>query len=221
MVWTQPYGLEGEPPEAWAGRAADFRVVTSGYFQALGARLLAGRAFTAEEDLVEKGRVVVVDALMARRLAPQGGSVLGRRIAFPLDGRPVTAEIVGVVAHIRHEHLEQDGRESIYVPYRQEASRDVSLVVRTSGDPGSLPGVVRREVSALDPRLPAYQFRTMDDSSVRPWRPCASPSRSCQASAPWHWRWRASGCTACWPSRSGGARTNSGSGWHSEPGQGT
>ena len=163
VVWTQPYGLEGEPPEAWAGRAADFRVVTSGYFQALGARLLAGRAFTAEEDLVEKGRVVVVDALMARRLAPQGGSVLGRRIAFPLDGRPVTAEIVGVVAHIRHEHLEQDGRESIYVPYRQEASRDVSLVVRTSGDPGSLPGVVRREVSALDPRLPAYQFRTMDD----------------------------------------------------------
>src|SRR5438093_352882 len=163
VVWTQPYGLEGEPPEAWAGRAADFRVVTSGYFQALGARLLAGRAFTAEEDLVEKGRVVVVDALMARRLAPQGGSVLGRRIAFPLLGRPVTAEIVGVVAHIRHEHLEQDGRESIYVPYRQEASRDVSLVVRTSGDPGSLPGVVRREVSALDPRLPAYQFRTMDD----------------------------------------------------------
>jgi len=102
--------------------------------------------------------VVVVDVLMDRRLAPDGASVLGRTLSFPLDGRPVTAEIVGVVGHVRHEHLERDGRETIYAPYRQEASRDVSVVVRTSGDPAA----VRREVAALDPRLPAYRFQTLD-----------------------------------------------------------
>lgn len=162
-VWTQPYGLQGETPDQWAGKEADFRVVTSGYFQALGARLLAGRTFTADEDLAEERRVVVVDALMARRLAPDGSPVLGRTLSFPLDGHPVTAEIVGVVQQVRHEHLERDGREAIYAPYRQEASRDVSVVVRTSGDPVALLGAVRRELATLDPRLPAYQFRTMSD----------------------------------------------------------
>jgi predicted permease len=162
-VWTQPYGLQGETPYQWAAREADFRAVTSGYFHALGAKLLAGRTFTTDEDLAEERRVVVVDALMARRLAPDGSPVLGRALSFPLDGRPVTAEIVGVVQHVRHEHLERDGREAIYVPYRQEASRDVSVVVRTSGDATALLDAARRGLAALDPRLPAYAFRTLSD----------------------------------------------------------
>lgn len=148
-------------------------MVTSGYFRAIGTRLLAGRAFTVDEDLAEERRVVVVDARMARRLAPEGGSVLGRTLSFPLDGRPVSAEIVGVVEHVRHERLDRDGRETIYVPNRQEASRDVSFVVRTAGDPAALEGAVRRELAALDPRIPPYDFRAMSEyvgSAVAPAR---------------------------------------------------
>lgn len=109
----------------------------------------------------EERRVAVVDARMARRLAPTGGSVLGRSLAFPLDGRPVSAEIVGVVEHVRHERLDRDGRETIYVPYRQEAPRDVSMVVRTTSDPTGLERQVKGVLAALDPTIPAYEFRTM------------------------------------------------------------
>ena len=161
-TWTQPYGRANEPPEAWVRNEADFRVITSGYFEAMGTRLLAGRSFTLDEDLAEKRRVAIVDEAMARRLAPGGGSVLGRTIAFPLDSRPVAAEIVGVVEHVRYERLDRAGRETIYVPYRQEASRDVSVVLRTTGRPAALADAVKREISSLDPRLPVYDIRSME-----------------------------------------------------------
>jgi predicted permease len=162
-TWTQPYGQASEPPEAWERNEADFRVITSGYFKAMGTRLLAGRPFTLDEDLVEERRVAIVDARMARRLAPGGESVLGRTIAFPLDGRPVSAEIVGVVDHVRYARLDRDGRETIYVPYRQEASRDVYVVLRTTGTQAGLAEAVRREVSGLDSRLPVYDIRTLEE----------------------------------------------------------
>jgi predicted permease len=163
VTWAQPYGQAGEPPEAWARNEADFRVITSGYFDAMGTRLLAGRSFTLDEDLSEKRRVAIVDARMARRLAPDGGSVLGRTIGFPLDGRPVSAEIVGVVPHVRYARLDREGRETIYVPYRQEASRDVSLVLRIAGRPVALTDAVKRELLAVDPRIPVYDIRTMEE----------------------------------------------------------
>jgi putative ABC transport system permease protein len=162
-VWTQPYGQASEPPDAWERNEADFRVITSGYFEAMGMRLLAGRSFTPDEDLAEERRVAIVDARMARRVAPEGGSVLGRTIAFPLDGRPVTAEIVGVVDHVRYARLDRDGREAIYVPYRQEASLDVYVVVRTTGTQAGLAQAVRREVLSLDSRLPVYDIRAMEE----------------------------------------------------------
>ena len=129
----------------------------------MGTGLLAGRSFTLDEDLSEKHRVAIVDARMARRLAPDGGGVLGRTIGFPLDGRPVSAEIVGVVQHVRYARLDREGRETIYVPYRQEASRDVSLVLRIAGRPAALADAVKRELLAVDPRIAVYDIRTMEE----------------------------------------------------------
>lgn len=161
--WARPYGQVGEPPAAWAGNEADLRVVTSDY-DAMGIRRLAGRSFTLDEDLAENRRVVIVDATMAQRLAPDGASVLGRMIALPFEGRPAAAEIVGVVEPVRYERIEQAGREAIYVPYRQEASRDVSVVLRvSSGSAEALTDAVRRELAALDARVPAYDFRPLGE----------------------------------------------------------
>src|SRR6266571_3668861 len=57
VTWTQPYGRPGEPPEAWVRNEADFRVISSGYFAAMGTRRLAGRIFSLDEDLSEERRV--------------------------------------------------------------------------------------------------------------------------------------------------------------------
>ena len=96
-IWTQPYGLPGQGDSRWVENRADFRMVSSHYFRAMGTRLLEGRSFTEEEDLIEERRVAVIDEKLALRLAP-GGSAVGQRIGFPLDGEPVEAEVVGVVA---------------------------------------------------------------------------------------------------------------------------
>ena len=170
--WTQPYGLPGQSADEWVDNRADFRVVTSGYFEALGVRLVDGREFTADEDVNEDRRVVVVDDKLARRVAP-GGSAVGERIGLPLDGSAVMAEIVGVVEHVRHDALAFDGREALYVPYRQEASRDVAFVVRTDRQPEVLVPLLRDRVRALDPQVPIYDVRTMTeyvDAQIAPTR---------------------------------------------------
>jgi predicted permease len=170
--WIQPYGLPGQPEAEWAGNRADFRMVTSGYFEAMGTRILEGRTFTREEDQSEQRRVVVVDELLARRIAP-GGSAVGRTLGIPLDGRAVEAQVVGVVEHVRYDALDADGREAIYVPYRQEASRDVSVVLRTAGDPAALAPAVRQAVRQVDAQLPVFGVTTLAgyiDANVAPAR---------------------------------------------------
>ena len=160
--WIQPYGLPGQADHEWAENRADFRMISSGYFEAMGTRLLAGRTFTAQEDLSEDRRVVIVDDKLAARIVGLGrigglgpivgsGVGLGARLGIPLDGAPVQAEVVGIVEHIRHERLDLDGSGAIYVPYRQEASRDVAFVVRVAGDPSAIVPALRATVREIDP----------------------------------------------------------------------
>lgn len=160
--WTQPFGLPGQAEPEWQENRADFRVISSGYFDALGTRLLEGRSFTAHEDLNEDERVVVVDKRLADRIAPVG-SALDATVGIPIDGSAIEARVVGVVEDIRSESLDADGREAIYVPYRQEASRDVAFVVRTTGDPLALVPSIQRELEELDSQLPVYGLRTLED----------------------------------------------------------
>lgn len=127
----------------------------------MGTRLLRGRSFTPDEDLTEARRVVIIDEQLAERLSADGG-VLGRTIGFPLDGAPVVAEVVGVVETVRHESLLHEGRETIYVPYRQEASREVAMVVRSSGALGTPAATVRASIGELDPRVPVFDIRHME-----------------------------------------------------------
>jgi predicted permease len=170
--WTQPYGLPGQSPQEWDGNRAEFRAVTSGFFSALGVRLVDGRSFTAQEDRTEERRVVLVDERLAERIAP-GGSAVGLTLGIPLDGSEVTAQVVGVVENVRYDRLDADGREVVYVPYRQEASREVSFVVRTTGDPAALAPAIRATLRSIDPQLPVYDLRTLGnylDSAVAPTR---------------------------------------------------
>lgn len=160
--WTQPYGLPGQAEHQWEANRADFRVVSSGLFEALGIRLVEGRTFTRDEDLYEDRRVVVVDEAMAQRIAP-GGSAIGATVGFPLDGDAVQGEVVGVVERVRYDDLASYGREALYVPYRQEASRDVSFVVRSGVDPVTLIPALRDVVRGVDPQIPLYDMRTMSD----------------------------------------------------------
>ena len=159
--WSQPYGLPGETEAEWERNSADFRMITSEYFTTMGIGFVAGRTFTAEEDVMERERIVIVDRTLATNIDPSG-DVLGRRIGFPLDGAPISAEIVGIVENIRHTSLRSEGRETIYVPYRQEASRSVAMAVRTSRDVRSLATALQGELRTIDAMVPVFDFTLME-----------------------------------------------------------
>jgi predicted permease len=165
-TWTQPFGLPGQPVQDWTGNEANFRMVTSGYLRAIGTRLLQGRGFTRDEDLYEDRRVVIVDRATAERIAPDGLAV-GRRIGFPLDGDPVTAEVVGVVENVRFEDLRGQRRGTLYVPYRQEASREVTVVVRTSAAATAVAGRIRSAVAEVAPQFPIHGLRPLEAHVAR------------------------------------------------------
>ncbi len=157
--WTGPYGRAADPEERWNEQEADFRVITPGYFDALGIRLLAGRALAAG-DLDERRAVAVIDAGLAARLWPDGGAV-GERLGIDLFGEKVLLEVVGMVEPVRHAGITEPPRETIYLPLHFMPWSPMTVAVRTAADPETLAGPVRAGVRALDPGLPVYALRPL------------------------------------------------------------
>ena len=148
----------------------DQRSVSSGYFQAMQIPLVSGRLLDDRDD-ADAQLVTVVDANFARRFWPQG-SALGQHVAVDtVPGAktltPRWRTIVGVVGHVKHYALDEEGREQIYFPHQQPlfgtyAAREMTLAIRTPVDPVAVTGAVREQVAALDRGLALYNVATMD-----------------------------------------------------------
>jgi putative ABC transport system permease protein len=161
--WYSPYAPEGVAEDEKRNLLADYRAVTPGYLQAIGASLLEGRAFSSM-DRQSSRSVVIVDDVMANVTWP-GESPLGKKLDIEqyIDGSFVHAwaEVVGVVAHIKSHSLLKTGRGQIYIPYQQSSREHLSFVVRTAGDPAMLAGQVRYELNNLDKTLALSKLRPM------------------------------------------------------------
>jgi macrolide transport system ATP-binding/permease protein len=145
-----------------SGRASfqmGFQVVTPGYFETLQIPLLRGRDFTPA-DHAAAPHVAIVNETMARRFWPNGDA-LGQRIR----NRDAVIEIVGIARDAKYLTLGEQSRPWLYRPLAQRGSDNssLSLAVRTSGDPLRLRMAVEREVRALMPGWPSFQFRTLDE----------------------------------------------------------
>jgi putative ABC transport system permease protein len=134
---------------------ANIRKVSPGYFSVLGTPLRRGRMF-ADSD---RGRsVVILSERAARELWP-GEDPIGKRV-IPGSNDPV-AEVVGVVADIHTSSLEREGSLIAYLPHWQRTWPDMSLLVRTTGDPASMTAATRAELRAIDSRAVVSRVRTM------------------------------------------------------------
>jgi predicted permease len=145
--------------------------VSDGYFEAIGARLVAGRFFT-ERDAGGAPRAIIVDDRLARRFWP-GEDPIGRRMYRPSDNGDDLAAItpktqlmtvVGVVAEMKMRNL-TDGDNLVgayFIPLAQEPQRGLTFVLKTAGsDPSALSGGLRREIAALDAQLPVFEMQPM------------------------------------------------------------
>jgi predicted permease len=147
-------------------------VASAGYFEAMGAKLVEGRFFNAD-DVEGRPKVLIVDTRLAQKFWPNA-SPLGKRMYFPQDVRDIFAKpkeadmmtIVGVIEPLRLRGLvDGPGQKTgaYYSPLPQSLSRALGVAIRTTQDPETVIGAVRREIAAIDPEMPFYSVKTMED----------------------------------------------------------
>jgi putative ABC transport system permease protein len=161
--FSNPIFVEGRPVAPGREPIVQYGGITSGYFQAMGIPLLAGRDFTQREMWDEPGAVIVNQAL-AHLLWP-GEDPLGRRLKHGADQPWLT--VVGVVADVRQRRIDEPPYPQIYVPYADYKHTTMSVAVRTASDPEGLLAPVRDVVRTLDPQLPLFNVMTLDEAVAR------------------------------------------------------
>jgi putative ABC transport system permease protein len=139
---------------------ADQRHVSANYFQTMNMRLVKGRLFQPSDD--SRGEeVVVINRTLAKQYWPNEDPI-DRRVRVGLDPNN-WLRIVGIVEDVRHISLTRDAVPEMYRPIAQTATALFTLAIRTNGDPAALTPSARAAVQALDPNLPIYDVRTMED----------------------------------------------------------
>jgi putative ABC transport system permease protein len=141
---------------------ADQRIVTPGYFEAMGMTMLSGRMFD-ERDVDTSQPVAIIDESMARTFWPHEDAI-GKRLkrGGPQSTQPWLT-IVGVVRHVRYRTLEEPSRVQLYMPHAQVPATGMSLAIKTTLEPQALSNSIQREVIAVDPEQPVWAIRTMDE----------------------------------------------------------
>ncbi len=139
------------------GIQADWRMVSSDYFRTMGIPLLRGRSFGLEDE-VEGATSIILSASYARRVYGDDDAV-GRQ--FDLDANGLLT-VVGVVGDVRLYSLEQEPTPAMYFAAPRSLWSAMTVVIRTAGDPSSGAAILRRVMSGLDPLLPVYSVRTME-----------------------------------------------------------
>ena len=145
--------------------AADYRVVLGGYFDAIGATIVAGRGFE-DGDVLGAERRVVIDRSLAERVWPDVDPI-GRTLRVAVDSnnvRMVEAMVIGVIESIRAHRIQEPGLPQVYLPYGQYHDRlmDLHFVVRADRDPLGLVPAVRQLFADAAPERPLARVSTLD-----------------------------------------------------------
>ncbi|HET6277617.1 MAG TPA: ABC transporter permease [Candidatus Polarisedimenticolia bacterium] len=141
---------EGETPFAF------YNMIGPDYFRTMEIPLAHGREFTPQDRFGAAG-VLIVNETLATRYWP-GEDPIGRQLSFGED----PYAIVGVARDIKYHELNDAAVPYVYFPVLQFFRADMTLHVRTTGDPESFAGVVRHTIAGLDPDLPVFGVMSLE-----------------------------------------------------------
>jgi putative ABC transport system permease protein len=165
------FNIQGHPPRnASEYIMANYRTVSSEYFQALRISLLQGR-WIEDSDREGMPPIVVINQAMAKTYFGDQ-SPIGKKmqIGATPDNSVPWMMVVGVVGNIK-QTLVSDMPTEMYVPYRQANEvlpvRNMSFVMRTEVDPRSLIPQLRDTVSKINPNQPVVRIRTMEENVAK------------------------------------------------------
>jgi len=157
-VFVQFRGESFDPARPLGARQ---RLVSPGFFDAMGVPVLAGRDFTAD-DRQNTGPVVIVNREFAKRYL-KGRDPLRTAFAFGYPNIDTRAfrSIVGVVGDIRYRSIAEEAEPSFYLPQGQFAFPRQTVVIATKlADAAAAAPAVRREIASLEPQL-AFEVGTV------------------------------------------------------------
>ena len=161
FAWT-PINVEGRTPlpgEKFLN--ADERIVGGHYFEAMEIPLRRGRFFNEQDDTT-KPIAVIVDEYMAEQLWP-GQDPIGKRIHIvELQSKDPWQTVVGVVGRVKQDSLDSEPRIAFYVAQTQFPARAMTVAFRGTTSPSALVSASKNELKNLDPDLPMYYVRTME-----------------------------------------------------------
>jgi predicted permease len=156
--------VEGQPSERGANAPiAMVAAVGPRYFETMSTPIMFGREFTPD-DKKDGTRTAIINETFVRRLFPglsSPGEAVGKRISF--DSKGPFIQVVGVARDGKYFNIGEEPRPFVWTPITQNFWSGQILVVRTTGDPASVIGSVRNEVRSLDPTLPLFDVKTMNE----------------------------------------------------------
>ncbi|MEO8499417.1 MAG: ABC transporter permease [Vicinamibacteria bacterium] len=158
------FNVEGRPePPPGQRPSTDVTRVTPDYFKTMGLRLIEGRLIEPA-DRADTPPICLIDETFAKSFWP-GETAIGKRVKFGnlKDAEPPWMQVVGVVGHVKNYGVDQPSRVEIYLPFYQRPTSSPTIVVETAGDPASLTPGVREAVRSLDPDLPLFAVRTLNE----------------------------------------------------------
>ncbi len=170
--------IEDRVADSSQGVTAEVIRVSPDYFMLMQSPLIRGRFFL-ESDESGKQEVAIIDETTARRYW-SGIDPVGRRFRMGVNPRlpwvTVVVVVVGIVKDMKQDGLDTDGVPHIFRPIYQQSplrSRAVSVVARTPLPASLLESQIRKEIQTLDPALPVFNVRSMNDvmdASIAPRR---------------------------------------------------
>ena len=149
-----------------------WQIVADGTIEALGARIVRGRSLT-RGDVEGAPRVLLINEAFAAKFFPNEDP-LGKQVTINEERDPAREKhqtIVGVVADIKQAGIDKPAGTEVFIPLAQfaatfdppESRGTMYTLLRTTGDPAALVPAVQRALAELDPSLPMFKTRTMDD----------------------------------------------------------
>ena len=147
---------------------AHFRVISPGYFAALGVPIIAGRDFN-DLDTQSKEPITVVSESLAKRMFP-GRDAVGRHVYWTdpvlifLPGfKSEPLRIIGVTADIDEEHVVPEPTLTIYSTFNHGPMFGGRLFIHTSVNPYSLVTAATRIIRGMSPEQPVEKAATLED----------------------------------------------------------
>ncbi|MGB7622027.1 MAG: ABC transporter permease [Terriglobia bacterium] len=157
VLLGRPEPPPGEEP------VAETNLADTHYFETMGIPLIKGRWFS-EHDEAGTPHVAIINQNMARRYWP-GQDPVGQQIRLRdelalFSKEPAT--IIGIVANVKQQDLEDPASAQIYLAFKQNPNRFATLVVRTQAPPMSYADTVRRTLWSVDKDQPVWKVRSLE-----------------------------------------------------------